>query len=306
MSENNLPLVTVIVPCYNHEKYVETCLDSIFRQTYQNIEVIVIDDCSADNSAEVIRNLQQKYDFKFIEHEENWGLTKTLNDVIFNHANGKYIKCIASDDYITDDCVEVLTTEIEKLGEEYAFIYGKTQAFSIDAENKKHFLYIDGAESSHENLLFGLSGSIPAPSAMFMRDLFIECGGYKEDGYIEDLYLWLKLSIKYKFIFVDSVVSCYQVMNNVNSMSKNYPKMCVALVNIRSEFVALSDNLDFELAEKFFDRAYHEHYYFIIHSLEHYLKINKSKALGVYFKNFFTLFSKRSKYVFTFWLKLFK
>lgn len=306
MSERSLPLVTVIVPCYNHEKYVETCLDSIFRQTYKNIEVIVVDDCSPDNSAEVIKKLQQKYDFKFIEHKENWGISKTLNDVIYNHAHGKYIKCIASDDYLTDDCVKVLTNKIEELGDEYAIVYGKTQAFNFDIENNINFLYIDGVESSHEDLLFGIKGSIPAPSAMFRSDAFIECGGFKDGGYIEDLYLWLKLTVNFKLAFVDLVVSYYQIMSNVNSLSKNYPKMGVALVSIRAEFIALRKDLDYDLAEKFFDRVHHDHYYFIIYSLENYLKKDKQKAIRLYFKHFFILLAKRSKYVFIFWLKLFK
>ena len=74
-----LPLVSVIIPCYNHEIYIEECIESIFNQTYKNIEVIVIDDLSTDNSVMEIKKLKDKYDFLFIEHEYNQGLSKTYN-----------------------------------------------------------------------------------------------------------------------------------------------------------------------------------------------------------------------------------
>ncbi len=232
MSENSLPLVTVIVPCYNHEKYVETCLDSIFRQTYKNIEVIVVDDCSPDNSAEVIKQLQKKYDFTFIEHKENWGLAKTLNDVIYNHAHGKYIKCIASDDYLTDDCVEVLTTEIEKLGNDYAFVYGKAQLFKYNDVTKINQANgIIGRHATFINLYCQRENLIPAMSVLFNKDKFILSGGFDLYSYIEDFYMWLTLSSKYKFLFVDKVVANYRV-DTLLSMSKNNVKMRSSIIYI--------------------------------------------------------------------------
>lgn len=223
MIENNLPLVTVIVPCYNHEKYVEICLDSISRQTYKNIEVIVVDDYSPDKSVEVIKKLQNKYDFKFIEHKENWGLTKTLNDVIYNHANGKYIKCIASDDYLTDDCVEVLTKEIEALGSDFAMVYGLAQTFVYDELQKVKFGHNTGSEYESFRSLF-MFNTIPASSVLFSREYFYHVGGFDSSMFIEDYYLWLLFTAKYKIRFINKVVSFYY-LNNLGSMSSKVNQM---------------------------------------------------------------------------------
>lgn len=221
--ENNLPLVTVIVPCYNHDKYVETCLDSIFKQTYQNIEVIVVDDCSPDGSVDVIKKLKQKYNFKFIEHQENLGLTKTLNDVIYKYAQGKYIKCIASDDYLTDDCIEVLTKEIETLGSDYAMAYGLAQTFAYDESQKVKFGRNIGLEYESFRSLF-MFNNIPASSVLFSREHFYDVGGFDPSMFIEDYYLWLLFTAKYKIRFINKVVSFYY-LNNLGSMSSKVNQM---------------------------------------------------------------------------------
>lgn len=230
--DKGLPLVTIIVPCYNHEKYVETCLDSIFRQTYKNIEVIVVDDFSPDNSAQIIEELNKKYDFKFIKHTENWGLAKTLNDIIYNYSSGKYIKCIASDDYLTNDCVKVLTTKIEEIGNEYAFVYGKAQLFKYNELTKKNqTVGVIGCNTTFINLYCQRENLIPAMSVLFNRDKFILSGGFDLCSYIEDFYMWLTLSSQYKFSFIDEVVANYRV-DTLLSMSKNNVKMRSSIIYI--------------------------------------------------------------------------
>ena len=72
------PLVSVVVPSYNHGLYVEKCIDSIVNQSYKNFELIVLDDGSTDNSVEILTKLQKKYGF-YLEFNKNQGLIKTIN-----------------------------------------------------------------------------------------------------------------------------------------------------------------------------------------------------------------------------------
>lgn len=307
MIESNLPLVTIIVPCYNHEQYVEKCIDSIFRQTYPNIEVIVVDDVSSDSSVAIIKQLQQKYNFKFIEHKENIGLSRTLNEVIFNYAHGKYIKSIASDDYLPEDCISVLTSEIEKYHDKYSLVYGTAQDYCINAEGQIQMLSIRGSKSSYEDILFGLGNmGIPASSVLFRKDLCIKVGGFKVDSHIEDQDLWLKLSKNYEMLFIDKVVSYYQVDSNVSSLSKNIPKMYISYVGIIADGFARMDDISYDTALKLFDLLDYRRFHFIIYSLENYLKSDTSEAVKIYFKYFTTLLTRKSKYVFVFWPKLIK
>lgn len=285
MSESSLPLVTVIVPCYNHEKYVETCLDSIFRQTYKNIEVIVVDDCSSDNSVEVIKKLQQKYDFKFIEHTENWGLTKTLNDAIYNHANGKYIKCIASDDYLTDDCVEVLVSKLEELGDECAMVYGLTKTFCIDQNSHYIFGKKMGAKFSSFHSLY-YKNVIVAPSVLFCRDKFLSVGGFDESLFIEDYYLWLIFASQFRIGFVDKVVTNYFVSNNSN-MTSQEDKMLSSLLQILSKiYIQNRSVLTFNDYLSSTQKTLGAYYF---RNVELYLKKNKIIAIKIALSNFSTI-----------------
>ena len=92
------PLVSIIMSSYNHEKYIETAILSALNQTYKNIELIVVDDGSKDNSASILKQLKEKYNF-YLEIRENNGLVKTLNYILKNLVHGKYVCVLDSDDY---------------------------------------------------------------------------------------------------------------------------------------------------------------------------------------------------------------
>ncbi|WP_294225774.1 glycosyltransferase [uncultured Chryseobacterium sp.] len=98
---NTLPKVSVIVPVYNVEKYLAKCLDSLISQTYQNIEILIVNDGSTDNSSQVIRTYSIKYPEKIRSFtKENGGLSDARNFGI-DRATGDYIGFVDSDDYVT-------------------------------------------------------------------------------------------------------------------------------------------------------------------------------------------------------------
>lgn len=108
----NTPLVSILVPVYNVEKYIGRCIDSLFSQTYVNIEFIFVDDCTPDNSISIIKEKLQQYPtrknfIKIINHPNNLGLTAARKTALL-HATGEYIWHVDSDDYITIDAVERL------------------------------------------------------------------------------------------------------------------------------------------------------------------------------------------------------
>lgn len=110
----NEELITIVVPCYNVEKYVEKCVDSILNQTYKNLEVILVEDCSTDNTYSVIKKYP-KLDkrVKVIKNEKNGGLSFSRNAGI-KAANGNYIGFIDSDDYVNETFYEGLMNAIKK------------------------------------------------------------------------------------------------------------------------------------------------------------------------------------------------
>ena len=109
------PKISVIVPVYNVENYVSKCLDSLFKQTYENLEIIIVDDCSTDKSKQVVSKLiEGKDNVKFLTNKKNSGLSFTRNRAL-EVASGDYIGYIDSDDYVPYDYYEQLvTTALEK------------------------------------------------------------------------------------------------------------------------------------------------------------------------------------------------
>lgn len=106
--------VSIIIPVYNVEDYVGRCLESIINQTYTNIEIIVINDCSTDNSLKVIKMYEEKFDkISIINLEKNTGVSNARNLGI-KKATGKYIMFCDSDDWYEKDAVEILLQEAEK------------------------------------------------------------------------------------------------------------------------------------------------------------------------------------------------
>lgn len=110
-----MKLVSVIVPVYNVENYLEECIVSIVVQSYSNFELLLVDDGSTDSSGDICEMLKRKYsDIDiFVYHKENGGLSDARNYGI-DRANGSYITFVDSDDYIKPDYIEELVESLEK------------------------------------------------------------------------------------------------------------------------------------------------------------------------------------------------
>ena len=109
---NTNPLVSILIPIYNVEKYLGKCLDSVFSQTYKNVEFVFVDDCSTDNSYNVLissikQNNIPEYKYTIVSHKQNEGIAVSRADCIAN-AKGEYVQFVDSDDWIEPDMTETL------------------------------------------------------------------------------------------------------------------------------------------------------------------------------------------------------
>lgn len=114
------PLVSIIVPAYNAQKYIRRCINSISAQSYKNIEIIVINDGSTDGTKAIIKVLKEKESRIVLINERNRGVSFARNQGITS-AKGKYIVFIDADDEITSDCIEYMESLIDKNGSDFAF-----------------------------------------------------------------------------------------------------------------------------------------------------------------------------------------
>lgn len=120
-------MVSIIIPMYNCESYIRRCLDSLIKQTYSNVEIIVVDDGSKDNSATIVKEIQLKSKKIIYIYQENSGPGVARNKAI-EVANGKYLLFVDSDDYLSDNYVTSLVKSAEKNNSElvvagYTWVY---------------------------------------------------------------------------------------------------------------------------------------------------------------------------------------
>ncbi len=203
---NILPLVSVIVPSYNHEKYVQETIESIVNQTYENIELIVIDDGSKDASPKIIEKLSKKYNFKFI-HRLNKGLSATLNEGI-GLSSGKYICVCASDDIYKLNKIEKQVQFMEN-NPHYGLCFGKIINFNDlgneTKNNPKH------AKSGwvFKDIIYQYF-TMPAVTCMIRKNVFETIGYYDENLFVEDWDMYLRITDKYQVGYLNEYLAYYR------------------------------------------------------------------------------------------------
>lgn len=210
----NTPLVTIVVISYNHSRFLVECLNSIQSQTYRNIELIVADDASTDNSVPVIEAwlLKNNRIAKKQFHQINTGVIQTLNECIAL-AQGKYIKLLAADDYLAPACIEKSVTFLEQKDQRYGMVFTDIYAVNNDSEILPDYadynaLASCGPETFNEELLKG--NRIAALSVCMKSDVLKETGAYDTEFLTEDYYRWLKIAEKYLIGYIPEKLAYYR------------------------------------------------------------------------------------------------
>lgn len=217
---NSLPLTTVIVLCYNQERFLTTCLDSVRAQTYPNLQLIIIDDCSQDKSVEVINGWITRNEFEctFIIHQENQGICKTINHAM-TYVTGKYVAIIASDDLWLPNFIEKYVHILENGKTELCLVYGQT--FVIDENGNDLNKIIRYLETPYEGYIYNNlieRNFIAANSVVIKKECLDNVGPYDENLSYEDYDMWLRLAHKYQVGFCPQILSKYRLVST--SMTK--------------------------------------------------------------------------------------
>jgi alpha-1,3-rhamnosyltransferase len=193
MKNHNLdiPLVSVIVPAYNHEKFIFKALTSVVSQSYKNIQVIVIDDASTDGTAEIIADFKRFHKLDVIFKKVNSGLICSLNQGL-TLSKGKYISLVASDDYWDSDKI-LKQVQLLEMDDDLKMIF--CEGYEVDA-NGDIIQPINYSSRKidkwkFEDVLF--KADLPPASLMGRRQDFISAGGFSHEFKIDDLPIWLSL-----------------------------------------------------------------------------------------------------------------
>lgn len=209
MKEDYNPLVTIGVLTYNSSKYVLETLESAKAQTYKNIELIISDDCSTDNTVELCREWVEKNKERFVRCEiltveKNTGIPANCNRRL-RASKGEWSKGVAGDDILAPDCVENFINFVKE-NPEAEWVNSQVQFFNavFRKENlttlldESHYPFYDKGRTAEEQYNILLRGNpIHAPGVFLKKKVLDSVGGYDERfPFIEDHPLWLKLTKK--------------------------------------------------------------------------------------------------------------
>ncbi len=190
----NKPLVSIVIPCYNHEDFIQDSIKSVIDQEYENIELLIIDDGSSDNSVDKIEQMVSECENRFKRFEfktrQNIGLSRTLNESL-EWCRGEYFSALASDDQMLKEKTKI---QIEFLESNPAVPAVMSSVSWIDNDNNLvKELNLPYQEYSFEEIFLSKQ-SLYACTQISRLQMIKSVGGYKDDCAIEDWYMWLKLS----------------------------------------------------------------------------------------------------------------
>lgn len=271
------PIVSVICVCYNHAHYVIATLESVLNQTYRNVELIIVDDASRDNSVDVISNFVAKHPhIRFISLKTNSGICKAFNTA-FRECKGEFIIDLAADDLLEADRLENGVNLFKTLDDTYGVIFGDAEWVDKD---QKH-LYFHSERFPNTSVPQGdiyrhliEKYFICSPTMMFRRSVMERLNGYDESLSYEDFDFWIRSSREFRYAYDAKVLvkkrklstslsaaqykitnrhnaSTYRVCEKILTLNKNIDEQRALRKRIQYETRQCLRTLDFTTAMKY-------------------------------------------------------
>ena len=226
------PLVSVIISSYNHAEFIEESILSVLAQSYPNIELLVVDDGSKDDSVSRIRKLQERYGFDFIA-QPNQGLSKTLNQSI-TRARGNLIAPFGSDDVMLPERIAI-QVEYLKDKPEVGICAGNIQEINADNSTVGKPRELPFRRLNFDDIFLNKRPGAPAPTLLIRREAWAAAGGFDPEIRLEDVLIELKITQAGYFIDVlSNVLAQYRV--HANNTYKNYRFMTDNMLKTYAKF----------------------------------------------------------------------
>lgn len=263
----NKPLVTVLTPCYNGEYYVQRFLDSILSQTYKNIEFIIVNDGSTDNTEKIIKSNEEKfikkgYTFKYL-YQENQGQAAAINNGL-KYVTGEYLTWPDSDDILTPESIEKKVKFLEK-NKDYGLVRTNVNAVKENTINKIEYIIKPKNQNKYifDDIIFEntycTNGAYLLRMKSFLkvnpkREIYVSNGG-------QNWQMLLPICFDYKCGYIDQGLYTYVVRENSHSHigSNNFDKELERLEGYKDILLNTIKkiNLDQKKYEKLINTKYH-------------------------------------------------
>lgn len=225
--EISCPLVSVLIPAYNHEKYIEQAIKSVIGQSYGNWELIIVDDCSSDDTyskaVRIVSELKGSYRLrcKVYRNDQNLGISKNFHKA-FELSAGEYITFMASDNYMHREFIKVCMKYLMGDDARDAFVFTDYALLQENGEflKERNLSFFGEGALDRKKILEGLLYSFTPKSCMppvpfvVNRGVFEKVGRITPGLYMEDLDLYIRVSARSKFYRVPGVFFYFRVIKD--------------------------------------------------------------------------------------------
>lgn len=230
----NNPLISVIVPIYNVECYLKTCIESIVHQTYSNLEIVLVDDGSPDRCPEICDEYAKKDNRVKVIHQDNGGLAHARNVGIAN-SNGEYLTFVDSDDYVSNDYVESLHKGLTESGADISvasLIMFKENYLSCVSLKRESFVEVEKNDYFKEYASIKAEKSMPFITAwnkLYKKELF-DGVKYPKGKLYEDAFTTYKLIEKARKIVYSTTKLYYYRLNPQSILGQSFKEKHLEMV----------------------------------------------------------------------------
>lgn len=237
-------LVSVIIPSYNHEKYIEKCIMSVINQTYKNLEILVMDDNSKDNSKKILKNIKDSR-LKVYYSNKNKGTVRTINELT-KKCKGEYIAIIGSDDIWEKNKISKQVSYLEKnldIGAVFTateIIDENDNLYENDAAFNDNVFCNDNMSSGKRMRIFFEKGNHLCHSSSLIRSSVIKKIGFYDITYrqLHDYEYWVRLVNECNIhILNEKLVKYRRFKNSKQNLSNNSFESMIRVVNENNSII---------------------------------------------------------------------
>lgn len=208
------PIVSIVLPVYNGERYLSEAIESILAQTFPSWELIIVDDCSTDGTPAIIQSYTQKDNrIRYIRNEVNKKLPASLN-VGFSHARGQYYTWISDDNRFREDALKIMVDVLDH-NSQIDLVYCRVQ--QIDKEGN-----LVGPLALPQQSAFLYCTNVILACFLYRRAMHETLGGYDEELFlVEDYDFWLRAYRQFSFKHLKSAPYFYRVHESSLTATRN-------------------------------------------------------------------------------------
>jgi glycosyltransferase involved in cell wall biosynthesis len=205
------PLVSIIMPVLNGERYIASAIESICAQTFSDVELLVIDDGSTDRTRDIVHGFSARLNLHYIHHEKNQGITRSINDGL-RRSSGKFIAFLDHDDLWLPDFLDY---EVSYLlaHPDVGMVHSDFQTIDSEGRILEHSVARERKRTRPSGFIFRdlfMQSMIVGISVLVRRECFDRLGLWDERLRWADYHMWLRIARHYKVDYIPTVLTAYR------------------------------------------------------------------------------------------------